>query len=116
MPSRIRGVLYVSIGHRTYASAAPSTGFLLAVDMEDGSVLWMSDPQVANAQSFVRIYNSIVCGYGFTDEDDYIYILDIGDGHTAGRIRVKTAPELFTLLGSYLYVACYDTGYVYRYQ
>lgn len=111
-----QGVLYVSIGHRTYASAAPSTGFLLAVDMEDGSVLWMSDPQVANAQSFVMIYDSIVCGYGFTAEDDYIYILDIGDGHTAGRIRVKTAPKLFTLLGSYLYVACYDTGYVYRYQ
>jgi len=110
------GVLYVNIGHSTYAGAAPSTGYMIAVDMDDGSVLWMSDPQVANGKSFAKIYDNIVCGYGFTDEPDYIYILDAGDGHTVNRMSVKTAPSYFTLLGSYLYVACYDTGYVFRYQ
>ncbi|MCH3999469.1 MAG: hypothetical protein LKG90_05415 [Lachnospiraceae bacterium] len=74
------------------------------------------DPQVANGKSFAKIYDNIVCGYGFTDEPDYIYILDAGDGHTVNRMSVKTAPSYFTLLGSYLYVACYDTGYVFRYQ
>lgn len=110
------GVLYVNIGHNTYASAAPSTGYMIAVDMNDGSVLWMSEPQVANGSSFVKIYGNIVCGYGFTDEPDYIYILDAGDGHTVRRISVKTAPDYLALLGNYLYVSCYDTGYVFRYQ
>lgn len=71
-------MLYVNIGHSTYAGAAPSTGYMIAVDMDDGSVLWMSDPQVANGKSFAKIYDNIVCGYGFTDEPDYIYILDAG--------------------------------------
>lgn len=106
------GILYVSTYHMTYASSAPHNGYITALDMNDGyKVLWRSEPLVINSNNFLLTDDAIICGYGFTDEPDYIYILDKGCGVKTQSYKVKTSPEWFVMKDNTLYVRCYDTDY-----
>ncbi len=112
------GTLYVQIAHRTYSESQPYTGFIVAVEPSTGKLLWRSDMLKANASNFMVIDDQIICGYGFTDEDDYIYILSRHNGGVLKRIKVKSAPEYFIRrmeAGSeILYVLTYNTAYKYE--
>ncbi|HOO64713.1 MAG TPA: hypothetical protein PK364_12455, partial [Synergistaceae bacterium] len=39
-----------------------------------GEVLWRSAPLVSNCSNFARSGDGIITGYGFTEEDDYLYV------------------------------------------
>jgi len=107
-------ILYVSMGHRTYASASPHTSYMMAIS-ESGEVLWKSEDQVCGSNNFVIAGDSIICGYGFTDEPDYIYVLNRENGKVQDRIKVKTSPYYFIPVGEgELYVLTYDTVYLYQ--
>ncbi len=108
------GVLYVQIGHRTYASAQPYTGYIVAVEISSGRCLWRSEMLVANASHFLIENGTIICGYGFTDEKDYMYILSAATGHVLQTIPLTTGPEHFFLEENLLYVLTYDTAYTYQ--
>ena len=113
----IDGVLYVSNAHRTYAeSSGRLNGFITAIDPVSLEVLWRSEPLVSNSENFVVAGDAIISGYGFTDEDDFVYILNRHTGHTVERIPVPTAPEYFRVEGGRLYVRCRDTDLVYTFQ
>ncbi len=108
------GVLYVANAHRTYASASNGrTAFVTAIDPWSGEVIWRSDPLVCNSRSFVIIDQVLVCGYGFTDEDDYIYELSLPTGKVVEKLAVATAPDHFLYAGGRLYVHCYDRDYIF---
>ena len=68
---------------------------------------------MANSDNFVVYDDTVICGYGFTAEDDYIYILSKYTGAVLKKIKVKTSPDYFYLDGDTLYVICYDTAYTY---
>ena len=103
------GILYVSCYHRTYAeSSGYQNGYITAIDLASMEVLWRSEPLVCNSANFLVVGDTIVSGYGFTDEDDYVYLLDRITGEAYDRIRMRTAPEYFVLEGDTLYVRCYD--------
>ncbi len=108
------GVLYVEITHRTYSADQPDTAFIVAVNADDGSVLWRSSMLVANANNFLVIDDQIVCGYGFTAEDDYVYILSRHDGSVLDLWKVKSGPDQFIRQDGYIYVLTYDTVYKYE--
>lgn len=105
--------LYLNIAHRTYSADQPDTAYMLAVDLESGFLKWKSENLVANSDNFVVYDDTVICGYGFTDEDDYIYILSKYTGAVLKKIKVKTSPDYFYLDGDTLYVICYDTAYTY---
>ncbi len=108
-------ILYVSIGHRTYASANPHTSYLIAIDTVSGKTLWRSDDQVCGSSNFIIEGDSIICGYGFTDEPDYIYIINRLNGKTQKQIKVKSSPYFFIpMYENALYVLTYNTEYIYR--
>ncbi|MBQ9436759.1 MAG: PQQ-like beta-propeller repeat protein [Lachnospiraceae bacterium] len=107
----LENVLYVSLAHRTYASAGPHTAFILAVDLEDGTLLWMSEEQVANAKNFVVLEDAILCGYGFTNEKDYLYALYRENGQLWRTWDVASAPEYLILDEDTLYLITYNTAY-----
>ena len=108
------GVLYVELGHRTYASAQPHTGYIVAVDLETGKVLWRSKDQVASAYDILILDDTIICGYGFTDEKDYIYILDRNTGDVLDSYPVDSAPDYLMQHGDTLYCITYGSAYTFK--
>ncbi len=113
----VNGILYVSHAHRTYSeSSGGINAFVTAIDLDDGSILWRSQPLVSNSQNFIIAGDTIITGYGFTDEPDYVYLLDRLTGEVYESYPVRTSPDYFALEGSRLYVRCYDADYIFDVQ
>ena len=91
----------------------PYHAYIMAIDLTDGTLLWKSENLVNNALHFAVLDNVIVCGYGFTDEPDYIYQLDKKSGATLEQIKVKTGPDYLYYKEGKLYVRTYDMNYVF---
>jgi len=109
------GLYYVAMSHRTYANSAPQNAYIIALDpMNDYQVVWKSQPLVSNAYNFQIVDNTIICGYGFTAEKDYIYLLDKNSGVQTDVYPVKTGPDYIFVKGGTLYVRTYDTNYEYQ--
>jgi len=108
-------ILYVSTFHNTYAASAPHNGYITAIDLNNNfTVLWRSDPLTCNSNNFIVTDDAIICGYGFTAEDDYIYILNRSDGMRQKSILVKTSPDYFHFVEDELHVRCYNVDYVFK--
>lgn len=108
------GVLYVGHHHRTYAkSSGGLNGYISAIDMAAGKLLWRSAPLVANSVNFVLVDGHIITGYGFTAEPDYIYVLDQATGRVESKLPIASQADYFVLRAGKLYVRSYDTNYVY---
>jgi hypothetical protein len=110
----VDNILYVEAGHNEYAENEPDSSYILAIDLSTNELLFRSDPLVANAGNFKVVGDSIICGYGFTAEPDYIYILDRFTGETLDSVKVNSAPEQFEIKDDVLYVATYNTAYTFR--
>lgn len=108
------GILYFSTGHNTYADACEETAYITAIDMSTNTVLWKSAPLVCNARSFAIVDDYIVCGYGFTKEDDYLNVLRRDNGVLQEQFPLKSAPYYIFLKDGILYVRCYDTNYTFQ--
>ena len=108
------GILYVSTGHCGFAKNEPSTGYITAIDLENGEVLWKSAPRVSDAQNFEIIDDVIVCGYGINDENDYLYILNRSNGQIIDQIPLKSEADYIVAKDSTLYVRTYDLSYEFR--
>ncbi len=107
----VEDVLYVSVGHAGYASEEPWSGYMVAIDLVNNDLLWRSAPQVSNASNFKIVGDTIICGYGFTAEPDYIYLLNRYNGQVISSIKVNSAPAQFEIVDNTLYVATYNTSY-----
>jgi hypothetical protein len=107
------GVLYVSHSHVTFArDTGGLNGYLTAIDLKTRKVRWRSRPLVANAETFEIVGNVVVTGYGFTEEPDYLYLLDRRTGGVVQRLPVPSAPEYILRRGRELYVRTYDRDLV----
>lgn len=105
------GILYVSTAHNTYSESAPNTAYVTAVDLSDFHVVWKTEPLTNNAYSFEIIDGALVCGYGFTGEDDNLNIIDRSSGKLWEQIPLKTMAYYIIRQGDILYVRTYDTDY-----
>ena len=105
-------ILYVSHAHNTYAeSSGGMNAYISAIDLDTSLLIWRSAPLVANASNFIVRNDSIITGYGFTAEDDYLFVLDRHTGKTVSKERVKSGPETLALKENVLYVRTYNTDY-----
>lgn len=108
-------VLYVAHSHNTYAkSSGGMNAYITAIDLESRQILWRSAPLVANTPNFIIQGDGIITGYGFTDEPDYLYVLDRHTGRTAGKSLVKSGPERMALIDGVLHVRTYNTDYRFK--
>lgn len=110
----VDGILYASIGHWGYASEEPWSSYMVAIDLDTKELLFRSEPLVSNANNFKIVDNTIICGYGFTAEPDYIYLLDRFTGEKIETITVNSAPSQFEVVDDMLYMATYDTAYEFK--
>lgn len=95
----------------TNGYAQPDTCFMFAYDLEDNKLLWRSADQTYNSMNFVLKDNVILCGYGFTSEDDYLYQLDLHTGEILSRLKLKKQPDLLVYQDHMLYVHTYSYNY-----
>ena len=107
-------ILYVAIAHDTYADFSPHTGYVMALDLGDGHVIWKSEPLMNNANSFVVAENEIICGYGFTNEEDFLNILDKQTGKTVLQIPLDSKPDYIIRKNDILYVQTYSEKYAFE--
>ena len=107
-------ILYVSISHNTYTKSCPNHGYIVAIDLNDSSVIWKTKPGITNSRNFEIIDNTIVCGYGFTDEPDYINLVDINDGTLIEQIDIKSKADYIICKDDILYVRTYNTNYTFQ--
>jgi hypothetical protein len=104
-----KGTLYVETAHQTYAvSSGGLNGYVAAIDLRTNALRWRSPALVANAPTFVLAGDSLVTGYGFTDEVDYLYLLDRRTGRVRDRLLLPSAPEAIVRRGNRLFVRTYD--------
>lgn len=103
------GTLFVETAHQTYAKSTYGlNGYLNAIDQRQRKLLWRSSAQVANALNFVLLNETVITGYGFTAEPDYLYAIDRTTGHVKGRVLLPSAPERIARHGNVLTVDTYD--------
>ena len=95
----------------TNGYAQPDTCFMFAYDLEDNKLLWRSTDQTYNSMNFIVKDNVILCGYGFTSEDDYLYQLDLHTGEILSRLKLKKQPDLLVYQDHMLYVHTYSYNY-----
>lgn len=106
-------ILYFSIGHNTYAySSGNQNAYLLAMDLKTNQLLWQSAPLVSNSKNFAIDGDYILSGYGFTKEDDYLYLLDKRNGNLVGQTKVRTAIDWLIKREEKIYVRTYNTDYI----
>jgi hypothetical protein len=109
------GKLYVETAHQTYAkSSFGLNGYLNAIDPKRGKLLWRSPAQVANAYNFVLLDNSVITGYGYTAEPDYLYAIDRSTGKVKGRVLLPSQAIRIARHGTTLTVDTYDHRVVVR--
>ncbi|MDF2804571.1 MAG: hypothetical protein K0S61_4476, partial [Anaerocolumna sp.] len=105
-------ILYVSNSHRTYAKSSNyMNGFITAIDLTTNSIIWRTKSLVSNASNFQILDDVILCGYGFTAEDDFLYEIDKYTGEVLKEIPLKSAPSYIIKKDNVLYVRTYDTDY-----
>ena len=95
----------------TNGYAQPDTCFMFAYDLENDKLLWRSADQTCNSINFIVKDNVILCGYGFTSEDDYLYQLDLHTGEILSSLKLKKQPDLLVYQDHMLYVHTYSYNY-----
>lgn len=105
------GYLYVELSCMSNSGDESNSSYIAKLDIENGYVLWKSQPLVANADNFVITDNAVICGYGSTDGEGYLYELDINTGEVADKIKMDKKPDYIVMSGAVLYVWAYDTAY-----
>ena len=95
----------------TNGYAQPDTCFMFAYDLEDNKLLWRSADQTYNSMNFIVKDNVILCGYGFTSEDDYLYQINLHTGEVLSRLTLKKQPDLLVYQDHMLYVHTYSYNY-----
>jgi hypothetical protein len=86
--------LYVLNAHMGYArNTGGMNAYITAMDLKSKDVIWRSQPLVANSRNFQVIGDAIVCGYGFAEEADYLYILDKRTGAVHERRSLPSGPQ-----------------------
>ncbi len=105
-------ILYISNSHNTYAeSSYNKNAYITAIDLTDMSILWRTEALVDNAYNFEIIDDAIICGYGFTNEPDYLYQIDISSGEVMDKIPLKSAASYIIKKDNVLYVRTYNMDY-----
>lgn len=106
-------IAYVAAAHRTYASSSKGkNAYLMAINIKTGKIKWMTKPLTCNSQ-FCILGNSIICGYGFSGESHYVYVVDKNTGRRAQTIWVKKSPELISIEGKKAYIRTYSYDYTF---
>ena len=108
-------LLIVQTSHLGYAKDSGNrNAYLTAIDLDTDKVRWRSPSLVANARNFVVVKGMIVSAYGFTAEQDWLYLTDAKSGRIRDRLALPSMAERISAKGKRIVVQCYDAVVVAR--
>jgi hypothetical protein len=106
--------LYFDINYNGYASIMKKkTGYLAALDLERAEILWVTKNLTSSWRGFLVSGDVIFTGYGFTDEPDFLYVLNRHSGKVLQKVKLKSAHSFIIVKDGALYVRAYDHDYVF---
>lgn len=108
------GILYAVQIYNGYAK--PNTCFMYAYDLINGELIWRSADQTFNSMNFLMKGDVILCGYGFTMENDYLYQIDKYTGEVISEITLSKMPNLLVEKDGKLYMHTYSYDYVFDFE
>jgi hypothetical protein len=109
-------------GGRLYFNEACSTysenwkgrcSYLVAVDPSAKAVLWRTPALVSNNVFIFRDDATIVCGYGFTGEPDFLFLVDANTGEVKSRTKLDSAHDYLEIANGRLHVFTYARHFVF---
>ena len=71
---------------------------------------------MTNNCKIALVGNSLITGYGFTEEPDYLFVLDKYSGQRVQKIALKNGPEYIIAKENSLLVRTYSYNYVFSIQ
>lgn len=108
----VSDLLLVQLSYNGYASLSGGrNGYLVAYEIDTGRLRWLSPALSANANNFVVIGDSVITGYGFTAERDYLFNYDLKSGALLQRLPLRSAPNLFAVRDQRLFLRAYNMDY-----
>jgi outer membrane protein assembly factor BamB len=111
----VGNTLLVELAYNGYAKeSGGKNGYFAAFDATTGALAWVTDPLVANAYDAVVAGGSVITGYGFTAEPDFLFVLDLATGKVDQKIPLKSGPEAIRAKGDQIFVRSYDVDYVFK--
>lgn len=102
-----RGQLFFNFANTGYASEDGCCSKLYCVDVNREEVFW-STKYLTSRDIFTLDDRFIYCGYGFTNEPDFIYLIDRRYGITLTECPIETAHQYMELTAEGLYVEDYN--------
>lgn len=112
-----RGRLYFNEACITYSSEySGKCSALVAVDLKTKQVIWRTPYLISNNIFIFWDDKTIICGYGFTGEEDYLYVVDAETGRLKGRTKLDTAHYYMERQGNLLHVFTYSRHKVFRFR
>lgn len=110
-------IMYVAHSGHTYSVCyGNQNGYISAINMLTDEIIWTSQPKINNCSEFVIVGNSIITGYGFTDEPDFLFVLDKYSGQRIQKIPLKKGPGIIMVKNNCAYVQTYNLDYVFAIQ
>lgn len=107
--------LVVGLAYNGYAKdSGGKNGYFAAFDATTGALAWSTGPLVSNSNESLVSGGTIVTGYGFTAEPDFLFVLDLATGKVEQKIPLKSAPESIRAKGDQIFVGAYDSEAVFR--
>ncbi|MDC0715944.1 outer membrane protein assembly factor BamB family protein [Nannocystis bainbridge] len=102
------------VGHAHAAEARGDDGFITALDVDSGELLWRSAPRVANAADFVVHRGHVYSGHGTAGGPGQLYVLDATTGKTVSTTPLRRGPDYLFLEAGRLRVRGGGTDYVFE--
>ena len=109
------GCIYFNMACPSYSSQIGGKGSrLYCVDVDSAKIKWQTDYLVSN--DILILYGPyVICGYGFTSEKDYLYLVDRFTGKIYAKEPLKSKASYLEVINTDLYVVDYQ-GSVYEFR
>ena len=108
------GLLFFNEACQSYSIQADGNcSALVCMDPLANQVLWRTPHLTAN-NIFIIHNGVIICGYGFTGEDDALYLVDAATGAVLSKTELDSAHDYLEIQGDKLYVTTYNNLYTFQ--
>ena len=111
------GKVYFNEACGTYASSYKGKCSTLAcLDPITDTIVWRTPNLVSNNIFIFKDDDTIISGYGFTNEKDNLFIIDAGTGKVTGRTPLDSGHYYMEIRDNRLHVFTYGAYWVFEFK